>query len=197
MIQHKTLMSLALALCLIAGNAQATPSRDIKEQERLLMVLLNAHEYRPTRKLLDRVGKDVNRLLVRISTYRSARAKVRVRALLSLALYPTRRTKLYLLSLFHERSLKKNNTGLLMRRQALRSAAFAFKTEVINDILILKADPSPQIREAVAHALGDTLSLSALSPLRAWLPNERELFVRIAIDRSIVRIKRALKEKRQ
>ena len=192
----KISMIALLALALLTGSSSAAEARSVKEQERLLLVLLNAHEYRPNRKLLDRVGKQVNQLLVRISTYRHMRARVRLRALASLAVYPSHRTKQYLLSLFHERSLKKNAVGLLIRRQAIRSAALAFKDGVINDILTLKSDGDAQIREAVAHGLGDTLSTLALPHLRAWLPNERELFVRMAIEKAIKRIKHAPKERK-
>ena len=179
-----------LALALLVTSAGPVQARSEKEQERLLIVVLNAHEYRPNKKVLDKIGPEVNRLLIRIATYHTMRATVRVRALSSLALYPSNQTRRYLLSLFHERSLKKSPSGLLLRRQAIRSAARAFRASVIADIITLKTDRNVQIREAVAHALGDTLSKQALPHLRAWLPHEKELFIRLAIEKSITRITR-------
>ena len=160
------------------------------DEERSLISYLSAYEFEPSRKILDKISDDANRMLIRVSGYQKLRPTLRVRAIASLALYPSQQTQRYLLALFHERSLKKTNTGLLIRRQALRSAARAFHVEVVDEIKALRSDKDPNIRDAVAHALGDTRLKSLLPYLKAWLPHEDTYLVRGSIERSIERLSR-------
>ena len=177
------LLGLLLAL---PQPSQASQS----DEEKSLITYLSAHEFRPSRRILDKISKDTNRLLVRVSTYRHLRPTVRVRALAALALYPSERSRRYLLSLFHERSLKGSNTGLLLRSQAMRSAARAFGIDVVDDIKALRDDEEEHIRAAVAHALADSGQRSMLSYLRSWLSHAKTIVVKSAIDQSIERLKR-------
>ena len=84
-----------------------------------------------------------------------------------------------------EPSLTGTPTGTLLRRQALRSLGKAFRGDVVVSIANLKNDVNPQIRIAVAHALAETQSDRAIPILSAWLPNEKELGVREAVDRAL------------
>tara|TARA_Y100001934_G_scaffold216835_1_gene257327 strand:- start:108 stop:686 length:579 start_codon:yes stop_codon:yes gene_type:complete len=173
-------------LALLALPMEASANRS--DEERSLIVYLGAHEFEPSRKILDKISHDTNRLLIRVSGYKALRPTLRVRAIAALSLYPTQQTQRYLLGLFHERSLKKTNTGLLIRRQALRSAASAFGVEVVDEIKALRSDNDPNIRDAVAHALGDTKLASLIPYLKAWLPHENTYLVRGSIERSIDRL---------
>ncbi len=118
------------------------------------------------------------------------RPTIRSRAVASLSVYPTTRTRDFLHSLLYERSLEGTPAGVQLRRQAIRSLAYAFRESVVNALSGLRLDPDPQIREATAHALGDTRSPAAERILDAWLPHEPELFVRLAVDRSLERIRK-------
>jgi hypothetical protein len=180
-----------LAAALVLSAATAAAATTVKEQERSLLKLLAAHEYQPNRRVLDRIGPDVNQLLVHVASYRNVRTTLRVRALASLALYPSPRTRQYLSAQLHERDLMGTPGGTLMRRQAMRSLGLAFGVEVVGELTPFRDDPDPQIREGAAHALGDTGAADALAPLSAWLPNESKLFVRVAIDNAINRIRAA------
>lgn len=166
--------------------AQVSP----QEQRKSLMWLLSAHEFRVERRLLDSVGEDVNRQLVHIASDPKVRPTIRSRAVASLAVYPSARTRDYLQSLLYERALEGTTAGVQLRRQAIRSLAWAFREAVVNTLSGLRQDADPQIREATAHALGDTRSPAAERILDAWLPHEPELFVRLAVDRSLDRIRK-------
>jgi hypothetical protein len=180
------LIGFLLVLLAVPATVQANRS----DEERSLITYLSAHEFQPSRKILDRISADPNRLLIRVAGYTKLRPTLRVRAIASIALYPSQQTQRYLLALFHERSLKKSNTGLLIRRQALRSAGRAFGVEVVDEIKALRTDKDPNIRDAVAHALADT-RLKALIPyLQAWLPNEDTYLVRGSIEQAIERLSR-------
>ncbi len=181
---------LALTALLILVSAPSATARSLQEQERSVISLLNAFEYVPSRRVLDRIGPDVNEVLVRVSTFPRLRSTIRVRALSSLALYPSDRTQRYLVGLLYDRELRKSSVGLLLRRQAMRSLGFAFGEDAIKDIKQFRSDEDPQIRESCAHALGDTLSARAEDVLAAWLPLEKELFIRLAIESSIKRIRK-------
>ena len=170
---------LGLCACLIAH------ARPAHQQRSDLLLVLNAYEFRVDAQVLRKIGPDVNKLLIEISGDPGFRPRVRNHALMALSVYPATQTRRYLESLLMEPSLIGTQTGTLIRRQALRSLGKAFQGEVVVPIANLKDDVNPQIRIAVAHALGDTQSDRAIPILSAWLPNEKELGVREAVDRAL------------
>jgi hypothetical protein len=194
MMQHRH-RALPLVIALVASVAltalapPAAASQSVREQRESLLWLLQAHEFRPDRALLDKVGPDVNRVLVHIAEDPNTRSRIRVRAVSALAVYPSTRTSQFLAGLLYEPELMGTPGGTAIRRQALRSLGYAFGGEMVHTIAGLRNDADPQIREAVAHALGDTRSHHALEVLDSWLPLEQELFVRLAVDRSISRLR--------
>ncbi len=180
----------ALALALPAASASAGRRVTPQDPRDSLVSLLSAYELPLSREVLDHIGPDVNRLLIQLSTNPRVRPRVRTRALAALGYYPTVPTRDHLGSLLHERSLVKSALGTNLRRQALRSLGVAFGDRAVDAIVGLKEDGDPLIRQAVAHALGDTKSPRALPTLQTWLSQEQELAVRVAIDRAIDRISR-------
>ena len=175
------LFALLLGLCACL-TAHARPAH---QQRSDLLLVLNAYEFRVDAQVLRKIGPDVNKLLIEISGDPGFRPRVRNHALMALSVYPATQTRRYLESLLMEPSLIGTQTGTLIRRQALRSLGKAFQGEVVVPISNLKDDVNPQIRIAVAHALGDTQSDRAIPILSAWLPNEKELGVREAVDRAL------------
>ena len=175
------LFALLLGLCACL-TAHARPAH---QQRSDLLLVLNAYEFRVDAQVLRKIGPDVNKLLIEISGDPGFRPRVRNHALMALSVYPATQTRRYLESLLMEPSLIGTQTGTLIRRQALRSLGKAFQGEVVVPIANLKDDVNPQIRIAVAHALGDTQSDRAIPILSAWLPNEKELGVREAVDRAL------------
>lgn len=171
-------------------QTHAAPTAQVrtqKEQRTLILMVLRAHEYNPKLSVFKRIGsaKDVTKILIMISGHKQFRAKTRVRAAAALALFPTQEVRLYLTSVVHERSFIGTMFGTLLRKQSLRSLGKAFGKEVVSDLAAVRTDTNAQIREGVAYALGDTGAIEAMPYLKGWLPNEKELFVRLAIDRSI------------
>ena len=182
-----TVAAIALALILAAPAAQAVLAP--KEQKESLLYLLQAHEFHVDKKMLDRIGPDVDRILVHIAEDPKMRPTVRARAVAALGVYPTQRTYDFLSGLLYEPALIGTPGGTNIRRQALRSLGWGFGDKAVNTVAALKEDTDAQIREACAHALGDTRSPHAVGILDAWLPNEPELFVRLAVDRSLDRLR--------
>ena len=183
-----TALCVALSLVCFSAEAQARTERERRSD---LMLLLNAHEFRVDAKLLRRVGPDVNKLLIEASGNPGLRPRVRNHAVMALSVFPSEQTRKYLDSLLMEPSLKGTPTGTLIRRQALRSLGKGFGDVVVVPISNLKDDPDPQIRIAVAHALGDTRSAQASPILAAWLPHEKDLAVREAVDRALTSLRTA------
>jgi len=180
---RRTALLCALLLCLsLCVTAQARPSH---QQRSDVLLVLNAYEFRVDAEVLRKIGPDVNKLLIEISGDPGFRSRVRNHALMALVAYPVSQTRKYLESLLMEPSLTGTPTGTLLRRQALRSLGKAFGGDVVVPIANLKDDVNPQIRIAVAHALADTRSDRAIPILSAWLPNEKELGVREAVDRAL------------
>ena len=194
-LKAATIVILVMALLLPSMSTAAPPEatdRSEEEQMALLLAMLGAHEYTPKARVLARIGsaKDVTRLLIYISDYRRYRPTIRVRALASLYLFPNPDVKQYLLSVVHERGNIKTSVGTLLRKQSLRSLGRGFGGSVVPELVAVRTDSNAQIREGVAHALGDTGSQTAVSHLQAWLPTESELFVRLAIDRALETIRK-------
>ena len=183
----------ALALLSPAKSARAEASEE--SQRRVLLQLLNAHEFKVNRKAFDRIGSEVNRLLVLISGDPRQRATVRVRATSGLSVYPSERSLRYLNGVLFERELKKSRFGLIQRREAMMSLGIAFGAKAIQTLKGFHGHEAPQIREGCAHALGMTRSKAALPILNAWLPNEPEIFVRQAIDKAIENLSRGGKKR--
>lgn len=180
--------TLIVAATLLPAAAQAG---DLNRQQQALVKLLGAFELQLSRSVLDDVGPDVNRALINVANHREVRARVRVRAVAGLGFYPTDPSWKYLRGLLHEDVHRGTVFGTNLRRQALRSLGKAFGGRAVGEILALKDDPEPLIREAVAHALGDAKSPLALPELRQWLPKEPELHVRLAVDKAIEKILRS------
>lgn len=176
----------ALCVALAAPSAQARTERS---QEKSLVTLLQAFEFVPDRESLDRVGPSVNKLLVKIAGHPKYRPSLRNRALMALALYPSARTRDYLPSLFYDKTLSETRHGLLLRRQAIISFGKAFEDGAVDDLMPLGEDTDSQIREAWAHAMGETASMRALNALEAKIEHEDELHVRLAIDRAIAKLR--------
>ncbi|HRE91373.1 MAG TPA: HEAT repeat domain-containing protein [Myxococcota bacterium] len=180
-------------LCVFVGLTFALPAsaaRRSKEDQRASLVwYLNAYELKLTRESLDRIGPDVAELLVDILNTPDAFVKVRVRACAGLGLYPSQQSFDVLRELLHERSLIGNELGVQLRRQALRSLGKGFGDRAVDDIIHLRNDPEPLVREAVAHALGDAGSVRALPMLETWLSVEPVLHVRMAVDSTVARLR--------
>jgi hypothetical protein len=182
-------LALALALCSWVTVASAAErSRD--DVRRSLITWLESDEFRVDKRALDGLGKEINKLLVDVAGDPGQMPTIRQRAVGALAVYPTTRSRQFLAGVVFERAFVGNALGTLLRREALRSLGRGFGESAVSTLASVRGDESPQIREACARALGDTGSDAAMSELNAWLSNEPELFVRVAIDEAIDAIRR-------
>jgi len=172
-----------------ADAAAASPHRSYSEQRESLLMLLSARDLQLGRNVLDSIGPDVHRLLIEIADYPRGRLDIRARALAGLAFYPTPRTLAYLRTMINERTLRGTRDGNHLRRQALRSLGLGFGEVAIADLLAHQRDTDPMVRTAVAQALGDTESVYAAQHLEQWLDLERDMQVRVAIDRALNRLR--------
>lgn len=190
-----TRLALAFGALLLLPTIAATgmtalaKPRPKADQRVSLVWYLSAHELRLTKDSLDRIGPDVPRILIDLIQTPDATVKVRVRACAALAFYPDSQTFDVLRSLLHERSFKGSEVGLQLRRQALRSLARGYGDRAVDDIMALRSDPEPLVREAVALSLGDAGSERALPMLETWLSVEPVLNVRVAVDDAVSKLR--------
>lgn len=188
------MLKLVLALLLVLtplASAHAERSRRSREDQRAsLVMLLSAYELRLDRGGLETIGPDVPTLLIDIANTPREGPTMRTRALAALAFYPDTTTKNFLASLLHERSFEGTSFGRQLRRQAMRSFGKAFGDAAIDELLALKDDTDPLVREGVAIALGDAASARALPMLQTWLVNESVFTVHAAIDAACERLRR-------
>lgn len=179
----------AVAVVSAVSTPAAARTRSADERRASLVWLLAETRTQLTREGLEALGPNTDELLISIANAPKAAAVVRVRALAGLAFYPNDATYAFLASLLNERNLIGNDTGLRMRRQALRSLG-VFGERAVDDLLSLKTDAEPGIRQAVALALGDTGSERTLPVLELWLTTEPVLTVREAVDRAVEQLHR-------
>jgi len=193
-MSHRLSRSLvALALALVGGGALTVTSAEARtrprpERRASLQWVLAAHDTQLRKDVLDALGPDTAELLIDIANTPRETPRVRVRALAGLAFYPSEGTFGFLSSLLHERNLIGNADGLQMRRQAIRALGVAFGDRAIDDLVGLRTDSEPGIRQAVAAGLGDA-GARALPVLELWLTTEHDLVVRDAVDRAVNRLK--------
>jgi HEAT repeat protein len=185
---HRLALPLLCALGLSAAFATEAAARTKPEQRRSLVWLLSSYELKLGQDNLGRVGPDVGELLVDILNTPNEAVRVRIRAVAALAFYPSEATFDVLRALLHERAWKGTELGLQLRRQALRSLGRGFGDRAIDEMLGLRTDPEPLIREALALGLLDAGSVRALPILETWLPAEPHLAVRAAVDRAVSRL---------
>lgn len=186
----RILTSLALVLALLATSvAQARPLAP-DEQRASLIRLLGGHHFRADRPTFDRLGpaREIIDHLVHFTGNPKLRPTLRRRAITALRIYPSERARKVLEAVLYDPALNKS-WGVAMRREAMLSLAIAFKEHAIMSISNHRDATDPQIREGCARALGATQSRNALPLLDAWLPNEPELFVRLAVDHAIAHIR--------
>jgi hypothetical protein len=174
----------ALTLSSLLGGTAAAKNRPRHERRASLLWLLTG-DGQLDKGVLEALGPDTDELLIDIANSPREAVRARVRALAGLGFYPSEATFGFLSSLLHERNLIGHETGLKMRRQAIRSLGVAFGDRGVDDLLALRGDAEPGIRQAVAQGLGDSGSLRALPVLELWLTTEQELAVRAAVDRAV------------
>lgn len=184
-----TVRVVALLAALLVPMAAHAVDRSSDEQREMLVGLLGDTRLRLERSALDTVGDDVPRQLLLIADLPRMAPIVRVRAVAALAYYPNSDTHRYLQGLLLERSLIGRALGTKLRRQALRSLAVAFGGVAVDDILSLRRDVEPLIRQSVASALGDAGDRRALAVLEDWLGSEPDITVRTAIDNAITQLR--------
>ena len=184
----RRLQTMLLTLLLTVVMVDVTHARALpeKEQRATLISILGGHHFRVDRKVFQRIGpaREVNKILVHIADDARIRPTVRGRAVSALRLFASQRTQRFLEGLMYDRT-HDGPTGLMLRREAMLSLAHAFGEGAVVALSNHRDDSDPQMREGCARALGITKSARALAILEAWLPNEPELFVRLAVDRAI------------
>lgn len=167
-------------------SAAARPAqRTSTEQRELLMRLLADTNLELDPRILFPIGDDVAHQLVLIADLPRVAPIVRVRAVAALAYFPNATTQRYLTAILGERGNLGTEIGTRLRQQALRSLAVGFRAEAVEDILALRRDREPLIRQSVANALSDAGDPRVIPVLEQWLGAEPVITVRAAIDDAI------------
>lgn len=186
----KAALGVLVALTTLAMSAGAAEARERPRPERRasLVWVLGQTKVELDKRTLDVLGPDLIEMLIDIVNTPREAAHVRVRALAGLGFYPSEGTYGYLTSLLRERSLMNDELGTRMRQQAIRSLGAAFGDRAVDELLGLKQDPEPLVREAIALALRDAGNPRVLPALETWLAVEPVITVKVAIDKAITRL---------
>lgn len=183
------LLATSLSAPALAQVPTRTTARPMDEQRYALVWTLESPTMRLTRSTLDAIGPRVEELLYELAMGPNKSSRVRIRALAGLGFYPNPRSLEIFRSLLYERGFADAQLGLSLRRQAIRSMGFAFKETVAEELLALRYDVEPLVREAAALAIADTEARLAIPTLETWLSVEPVLQVRVAVDKALTRLR--------
>ncbi len=167
-----------LSVILVAGVAQAAPSREVVSR------LLGGYESRVGPDDVRRLGAGVDHVLVAIAVDPAERPLRRNRALAALAWVPSTEGRDLLRAVVRQNARATSGVAVLDLAVAARSLG-AFGPEEDADLAPLLAHPVGDVRAAAADGLARARAVSALPSLRVRLLTEREPAVAQALVRAI------------
>lgn len=159
----------------LAWSPAARADDDTKR--RTVILLLSGYEYEPTLEDWERVGPDANRILVDVIGDRMLRPSLRLKALASLAWFPSKRSRAVL-----DEKLHGGESTDIERRVATRTLALAFGAEVVPDLQHFLQSPDRSRRESAIRALGLIRTERVRGILRTHLEGEEDLDLRLLTD---------------
>ncbi|MFZ4577059.1 MAG: HEAT repeat domain-containing protein [Myxococcota bacterium] len=164
-----------------APSIEPPPSRSA--QTGAVLALLQAPHPKVEARHLQRIGPDVNTILVEFATSTTAEPPVRLRAMAWLQHFPTPQTRAVLLDILRARDAR-----VTEKRICLRALSAAFGVEVLPVVREHLESRNPLVREAAALALGDIDDLRVREILMDHVDREKDATVRDAVMASLQRI---------
>ncbi len=179
----------------VAHQIGATPRFGEAIADQPLTEILSGIDYAPGRDALDDLmGDAAPDQLVAIARGTEASlddAGLRIRAYRALALYAAPETEAALRAAVAEHGAVEHGVDTLYVRAAMDSLAVVAPDTAVPAIAPMLAHPSRDVRAGAARALGTTGSEAAVPYLRARLPDEPVLQVRLAIADALRRVDNA------
>lgn len=173
----------------LAAAERSAASQPRHVQAGAIVALLQAEHPRVDAQLLQRIGPDVQAILIEHATAPQRRSDVtplmRQRALGWLQFYANASSRAVLLSVLRER-----DPTVAMQRVALRAIAIAFGAAELGVLREHLQHPNLYVREAAAYALGDVADRRVRGILEDQLGRDPELAVREAIEAALRNVAR-------
>jgi len=173
----------ALLVGLWQAGADSAPAWRAADEP--LADFLSGIDFVPNRPALDGLmGETAPAELIAIARGRNAsmmESGLRLRAYRALALYPSTETEAALRAAVVEHGALAGGIDTLYARAAMESLAHVAPDGSVATLAPMLAHPSQDVRAGAALALRETGSPSAIPALRARLPEEPVLQVRLAI----------------
>ena len=161
---------------------------------RSVVNLLTSKRGFPTRKQMLRtgLGSTTVRILSGIAADTKKRPRLRLNAARALEYFPTRDTEKFLGSVLYGRFWKP-----AFKSAAMRVMARGFGAKMYFEFLPFLRDSDPHLRAGAALALGDLTDPRVLNNLQNHLSHEKELSVRVAIEKAMDRYRKRERARRQ
>jgi HEAT repeat protein len=160
---------------------------------RAIIHLLDARTGFPTAKQLLRTGKltVTNRIVSQIAENKREKPRYRLNAIRALEYFPTKRTRIVLMGLLYAKHQK-----AAYKRTCLKALARAFGPAMYLELLPFLQDADPRVRGGAALAIGEIDDVRGEGILSNHLGHEKELAVRIEIEKGIDQFKKRAVKKR-
>ena len=166
----------SLVAMALAAPAQGAPTED-ETKRRSVVLLLSGYEYEPALADWERIGPDANRILVNLIEDGALRPSLRLKALASLAWFPSRRSRAVLTQKMHAR-----RATAIERRVAMRTLALAFGVDAVDELRGFLRSPELVLREGAIRGLGFIRNERVKAILRAHLEVEQDLDLKVLTD---------------
>lgn len=176
------LLAALLGVC-FAAPAQATRV-DPYSRDRVV-ALLSTEPFEPTLEDWKRIGPQANRILVELADDDALRPSVRFRALGSLAWFPSRRSRSFLMHRLYGRRAQP-----VEMRVAMRALALAFGDDVFQDLRGFLNHEDGTVREGAVRALGIVRGERVRILLENHLAVEPEIWLRRIVEEVLDQLRR-------
>jgi HEAT repeats len=192
------MLVLALAIAFAVGPSTASRAGPGGDDNKMvpaddpMIELLSGIDFIPGRGAFDDIlGETAPAELVDIARGRHSSMKdagLRIRAYRALALYPGAGTEAALREAVEEHGELEGGVDTLYLRAAMDSLARVAREDAVAALAAMLEHPTRDVRAAAALAMGETAADTAIAVLRARLPEEPELQVRLAIAEALRRL---------
>ncbi len=181
----RSLWSLAIVLVLLVvfGSGDLKARQVTPEEVRQVLELLRTRSESPSLEDWLRIGPSANRILVDVANDGRLERVIRLRALASLAWFPSRRSEAVLVGRLHDRRYDSHEKAV-----AMLALARAFGARMTNEFRDFLGDSDDVARSGAIRALGLTGDRRALELLRSHLAREEVKRLRLETEAAIERL---------
>jgi hypothetical protein len=187
--------ALCIAMLSVLGISTVCWAQEAQEEvhRRVIVRLLDAQRGFPTAKQFLKSGTaaDTNRIVSHIAGNKYEKHRFRLNAIRALEYFPTKRTRIVLMDLLYAKQQK-----AAYKRACMRALARAFGPPMYYELVPFLKEADPRVRGGAALAISEIDDMRVEGILSNHLGHEKNITVRVEIEKGIARVKDRAQKKR-